>query len=66
MKIVILNGAKVNYDGIIDYSVLAEKEDQLVIFDKIMATGRFRKGRRSSSARSSRSAARISWGFRIP
>ena len=33
MKIVILNGAKVNYDGIIDYSVLAEKEDQLVVFD---------------------------------
>ncbi|MDO5477339.1 MAG: NAD(P)-dependent oxidoreductase [Eubacteriales bacterium] len=34
MKIVILNGAKVNYDGIIDYSVLAGAEDQLVVFDK--------------------------------
>ena len=34
MKIVILNGAKVNYDGIIEYSVLAGAEDQLVVFDK--------------------------------
>lgn len=30
MKIVILNGAKVNFDGIIDYSVLADENDSLV------------------------------------
>lgn len=33
MKIVILNGAKVNFDGIIDYSVLAEEGDELVVCD---------------------------------
>ena len=33
MKIVILNGAKVNYDGIIDYSVLANEGDELVVCD---------------------------------
>ena len=33
MKIVVLNGAKVNFDGIIDYSVLAEEGDQLVVFE---------------------------------
>jgi hypothetical protein len=33
MKIVVLNGAKVNYDGIIDYSVLANEGDELVVCD---------------------------------
>ena len=33
MKIVILNGAKVNFDGLIDYSVLAEEGDELVVCD---------------------------------
>ena len=33
MKIVILNGAKVNFDGAIDYSVIAGPEDELVIYD---------------------------------
>lgn len=33
MKIVILNGAKVNFDGIIDYSVLAGEGDELVVCD---------------------------------
>ena len=33
MKIVVLNGAKVNFDGIIDYSVLAEEGDELFVCD---------------------------------
>ena len=33
MKIVVLNGAKVNFDGIIDYSVLADEGDELVVCD---------------------------------
>ena len=33
MKIVVLNGAKVNFDGAIDYSVIAGPEDELVIYD---------------------------------
>ena len=33
MKIVVLNGAKVNFDGIIDYSVLAGSGDELVVYD---------------------------------
>ncbi len=33
MKIVVLNGAKVNYDGTIDYGVLAQADDQLVVYD---------------------------------
>ena len=33
MKIVVLNGAKVNFDGAIDYSVLANPSDELVIYD---------------------------------
>jgi len=33
MKIVVLNGAKVNYDGTIDYKVLANPEDELIIYD---------------------------------
>ena len=33
MKIVVLNGAKVNYDGIIDYSVLANEGDELAVCD---------------------------------
>ena len=33
MKIVVLNGAKVNFDGIIDYGVLAEAGDELVVVD---------------------------------
>lgn len=33
MKIVVLNGAKVNFDGIIDYSVLAGPGDELVVYD---------------------------------
>ena len=31
MKIVVLNGAKVNFDGIIDYSVLKEEGDELIV-----------------------------------
>lgn len=33
MKIVVLNGAKVNFDGIIDYGVLAEEGDELFVCD---------------------------------
>ena len=33
MKIVVLNGAKVNFDGAIDYSVIAGPNDELVIYD---------------------------------
>ena len=33
MKIVILNGAKVNFDGTIDYQILANPEDELVIYE---------------------------------
>ena len=33
MKIVILNGAKVNFDGTIDYQILAGPEDELVIHE---------------------------------
>lgn len=33
MKIVVLNGAKVNFDGAIDYSVLAVSGDELVVYD---------------------------------
>ncbi|MBR5756839.1 MAG: D-2-hydroxyacid dehydrogenase, partial [Firmicutes bacterium] len=33
MKIVVLNGAKVNYDGTIDYGVLAQADDQLIVYD---------------------------------
>ena len=33
MKIAVLNGAKVNFDGIIDYSVLAEEGDELFVCD---------------------------------
>ncbi len=33
MKIVVLNGAKVNFDGAIDYSVLAASGDEIVIHD---------------------------------
>lgn len=33
MKIVVLNGAKVNFDGIIDYGVLAQPGDELVVHD---------------------------------
>lgn len=33
MKIVVLNGSKVNFDGAIDYSVLAGPEDELVIYE---------------------------------
>ena len=33
MKSAVLNGAKVNFDGIIDYSVLAEEGDELFVCD---------------------------------
>ncbi len=33
MKVVVLNGAKVNFDGAIDYSVIVGPNDELVVYD---------------------------------